>query len=610
MAAGRGNIMIRLLCCFYYCLIAGLNHYLVSWLFGCRPLLARSMTLAVFTLSPLFAVAQAVDYKNQAITLALSSEPPTLNSLVTTNSVSFFVLGHIMEGLMQYDEHQALVGAVAERWQLREDGVTFWLRKDARWSDGKPVTASDFVFAWRKVVDPKTASQYAFIMYPIKNAEQINRGELAPDQLAVRAVDDYQLEVSFERPCPYFLSLTAFGSYFPLRQDVFEADPQRYAADPEQMLYNGAFTLERWVHGAQLTLVKNQHYWNRQAVHLNRIDMPYITADASAVFNLYQDRRVAMSGLDNETANEAMRRGYPMKKTHTGAQYYLGFNFRDGRVSANLHVRKAIQAIFDPKILVNKVLAVPGNVVGESLFPQIVKGVEGRFRDEYPPVKIERGLELARAHIEKAKQQLGVETLPPLVLLAGDSPRAAKEAEYLQYLLQQGLGLDLRIDSQMFKQYLEKMRRGDYDIAVAGWGPDFDDAITYGDLFASWNANNRGQYHSDEYDRWVRVAQNSADQGVRMNAMAQLQRLVAEDVVIIPTFEAGYLYVQHPQLQGVVRRTFGADPDYKFARVIAKPAEPARAISKEGLSKQNSSQLLGRQQFGSKQTIAQPVKKP
>ena len=270
-----------------------------------------------------------------------------------------------------------------------------------------------------------------------------------------------------------------------------------------------------------------------------------------------------------------------MKKTHTGAQYYLGFNFREGRLSANKHIRKAIQAIFDPKILVNKVLAVPGNVVGESLFPQIVKGVEGRFRDEYPPVHIERGLALARTYIKKAKQQLGVESLPPLVLLAGDSPRAAKEAEYLQYLLQQGLGLDLRIDSQMFKQYLEKMRRGDFDIVVAGWGPDFDDAITYGDLFASWNANNRGQYRSDEYDRWVRVAQNSADQTVRMDAMAQLQRIIAEDVVIIPTFEAGYLYVQHPQLKNVVRRTFGADPDYKFARVVKKADGPQPVAPKQ-----------------------------
>lgn len=168
--------------------------------------------------------------------------------------------------------------------------------------------------------------------------------------------------------------------------------------------------------------------------------------------------------------------------------------------------------------------------------------------------------------------------------MAGDSPRAAKEAEYLQYLLQQGLGLDLRIDSQMFKQYLEKMRRGDYDIVVAGWGPDFDDAITYGDLFASWNANNRGLYRSNEYDRWVRVAQNSADQTVRMEAMAQLQRIIAEDVVIIPTFEAGYLYVQHPQLTGVVRRTFGADPDYTLARVIAEPDESEQIDSKRAIA--------------------------
>ena len=457
---------------------------------------------------------------------------------------------------------------MAERWELTEKGARFWLRRDARWSDGQPVTAHDFVFAWQKVVAPETASQYAFIMYPIKNAEKINNAELGVQTLGVQAVNDYQLEIEFERPCPYFLNLTAFMTYYPVRKDIYSHAGQRYAADNTDMVYNGAFALAEWVHGASLSLHKNTHYWNKKAIALNKINIPFITPDPSATFNLFQDKQIVLAGLHRETISEAMHQGYPLKRFHTGAQYFLEFNFRDGHLSANKYFRKAVQAIFDPKVLVNKVLATPGNLPGESLFPVTVKGVDGLLRDEYPAPIIKRGLHIARQYIEQLKAELQLSELPAIVLLAGDSPRAAREAEYLQYLLQEGLGLEVKIDAQMFKQYIEKMRRGEFDIVVAGWGPDFDDAITFGDLFSSWNKNNRGQYRSEQYDYWVRVAQQSVDQKERMAAMNQLQQIIANDVVIIPTFERGSVYVQHPQLKGVVRRLFGADPDFKFASLI------------------------------------------
>lgn len=518
--------------------------------------------------------ADAIDAEAKTISLAMSTEPPTLNSLVSTNVISSFVLGHVMEGLLQYDERQQLQAAVAERWQLTETGARFWLRADAKWSDGQPVTAHDFVFAWQQVVNPKTASPYAFIMFPIKHAERIQRGELNIDQLGVRAVNDRELVVDLERPCPYFLSLTAFMSYYPLREDWYLKTGQRYAADKEDMLYNGAFVLAEWVHGARLSLAKNPHYWRRDNVYLNRIDIPYITPDLSAQFNLFQDRQIALVSLDRETLSEAMAKGYSIKKFHTGAQYFLSLNFRQGHLTEHRLFRKALQAIFNPEILVNKVLGVPGNLPGESLFPITVKGINGRFRDEYPAPRIPRGLSLARSYLQQLKAQLQTEYLPEVVLLAGDSPRAAREAEYLQYLLKQGLGLQVKIDAQMFKQYIEKMRRGEFDIAVAGWGPDFDDAITFGDLFSSWNQNNRGQYRSETYDYWVRVAENSSDQRQRMAAMNELQNIIAEDVVIIPSFESGSLYVQQPALEGVVRRLFGPDPDFKFARIVSDGVQP------------------------------------
>ena len=155
-----------------------------------------------------------IDADTGTVTLALAQEPPQLDSTRATDSVSGMILGHVMEGLLRYDEHQRLEAAVAERWDLRENGATFWLREDARWSDGQPVTAHDFVFAWQTALDPATASEYAFILYPLKNAEAINTGQSPRDQLGARAVSDRVLEVDLERRQPISASWSPFQPIF------------------------------------------------------------------------------------------------------------------------------------------------------------------------------------------------------------------------------------------------------------------------------------------------------------------------------------------------------------------------------------------------------------
>ncbi len=490
-----------------------------------------------------------------------------MNSLHTSDVVSSFILNHVMEGLLQYNARNELIAGVAERWQLREDGATFWLRRDARWSDGKPVTAHDFVFAWQQVVVPATASEYAFILFPVKNAERINRGELPVEQLGVRAVDDYQLEVQFERSCPYFLGLTAFATYYPLREDFVRARGGRYAADAGDMLYNGPFLLTRWDHGAHLTLQKNKRYWNAAAIRLQEIDIPYVTADASAAFNLFQEGSVALTQLDSTALQEAVTRSLPMQLFNTGGMYFLEFNLRAERLTANLHLRRAIQAIFAPEQLVNKVVGLPGNLPATSLFPRTLKGQHKFFFEEFPQPLPPRGVALARRELALAQKELNIKQWPPLVLLAGVSPTAKKQAEYLQQLLQRGLNIPVRIDNQIFKQTIEKMNRGDFDIAMAGWVPDFDDAITYGDLMASWNDNNRGRYSSPQYDALVRAANASGDQAVRMPLFAQMQQLLIDDVPILPTFESAEMYAINPQLRGVARALFGGDLDFRSAYV-------------------------------------------
>ena len=508
----------------------------------------------------------AIDAESGTVTLLLRTEPPQLDSTRATDSVSISVLGHVMEGLLRFDENNQLAPGVAERWEIREDGATFWLRPDARWSDGVPVTAHDFVFAWRTAISPATASEYAFILYPVKNGESINSGNLPVEALGVRAVNNQTLEVEFEQPLAYFEELVAFSTYHPIREDFYHSREGRYGADVDDLLYNGPFEMTLWVHGAHVRLEKNPDYWGRERIRLNVIDMPYFTTDATSALNLFKDGKVAVVDyLGAEQLNEVLQQRWQLKRFGDGSVWFLAFNFSPDRITSNWHLRKALQLVTDPSELVNRVIKLPGNLPGESLFPVWLQGVNTFFRQEHPVPKIELNLEAAREHLEIAMEELGLDNPPSIALLVDDSPGAAKQAEYFQILYGSQLGLDIRIDRQIFKQRLAKMQNQDFDLAVYGWGPDFADPLTFGELFASWNPNNNGRFNNTEYDESVRLAQSSLNPQTRMEAFARQQEILIEEVALIPNYERGRVYITDRRLQGVVRRAVGPDPDYTNA---------------------------------------------
>ena len=511
----------------------------------------------------------AVEVESNMITISLSDEPPQLDSGQGADQISGMVLGHIMEGLIIRDAHSNLVPGVAESWQINEQDATFQLRKDARWSDGQPVTAHDFVFAWRKAADPAQASEYAFLMYNLKNGEAVSKGEMPLEALGVEAADDHTLHVELERPTAFFDKLVAFQTYYPIREDFFLSTNGRYGADAHEMLYNGRFKLTSWVHGASMMMEKNEHYWNKDDVRLDAIKVGYITRDGHSRFNFFKDNKIAYAQLQAEQLSSAMENRFHIQRYQDGSLFYLEFNHREGHVTRNWHLRRAMQLVTDAGELVNKVTKLPGYLPGRSLFPVYLRGVHGTFREEFPAPEPELDPKLALQHLAQARQELGVETIPPLTLLIGDTPLSKSQAEYFQSVYQEKLGLQIKIDAQIFKQRLDKMSRGDFDIVMAGWGPDYDDALTFGDLFASWNLNNHGQWGNQEYDRMVAIAQNSIDQPQRMAAFARMQELIHDEVVILPHYERGNSYVTHPQLKGMVRRAVGADPDLRYAYIDA-----------------------------------------
>ncbi len=508
----------------------------------------------------------AVDAANNAITIRLTEEPPQLDTTLLTDAVSGIVIAHVMEGLLRYDEHQRLAPGMAERWQIDAERAVFHLR-NALWSDGEPVTAHDFVFAWRTALDPANASEYAFILYPIRNAEAINRGELPIEALGARAEDDRTLVVDFERPVAFFDKLTAFSTYYPVRQDFYEATQGRYGADADQLLYNGPFVMQSWVHGQSLDLRKNPRYWDKDRIRLDRINVGYIVSDANAVLNLFKDGKIAMASLTAENLAEAMEQRWHIDRFMDGTVFFIEFNHRPERLTRNHNLRKAMLLAQDPDELVYKVIKIPGYLPGESLFPVFLDGVRGKFREEYPAPKHRMDIPRARQHLEQARIELGLDEFPPLVMLTGDNPVSNIQSEYFQAVFRKNLGLDIRIDRQIFKQRLDKMTKGQFDLVLAGWGPDYNDALTFGDLLASWNLNNRGRYSNPEYDRQVRIAQGSLDPKVRMDAFNEMQRIIHEDAPLIVNYERGQAYVSDPRLKGIVRRAVGAEQDYTYAYI-------------------------------------------
>ena len=515
----------------------------------------------------------AVDVENNAITIALRTEPPQLDYTRATDTSSFVVLFHTVEGLLTYDDNMALIPGVAERYEIREDGATFWLREDSRWSNGQPVTAHDFVFAWRRVQDPATASAYAFIMYPVKNAEAINRGELPKETLGVRAVGDRILEVEFEQPAPYFDKLVAFVTFYPINEAFFESTNGRFGADADMLLYNGPYVMNEWVHSASMRWDRNPDYWGNHKGKLDTIHVGYITQDVNARLNLFKDGQIADTQLVPQMLGTAMERRWQIDRSMDGTVFFLQLNFREGRLTENRNFRKALLLAQDPIEFVYKALKEPSYLPAVSLFPYWIRGVNGYFRQEYPPAPHEYNVAKAREHLELARQELGLEEFPPIHLLADDSPIGAVSSEYYQAVYARNLGLELRIDKQIFKQRLAKMDAGEFDIVVSGWGPDYDDALTFGDLFSSWNLNNRGRYSSPEMDSLIRIAQSELDPVKRMEAFAKIQRLVQDDVVIVPMYERGWSFVVDPRLKGFKRRAIGPEVDYTYAWIDERAAD-------------------------------------
>ncbi len=514
------------------------------------------------------AKSQALDEGRKAVAINFYDEPKTLDAAKATDAIAGMILGHALEGLTRLDPANKPFAAQAESWEMKsKTQYVFKIRKGALWSDGKQVTAQDFVYSWRRAVDPKTASEYAFILYPVKNAEAINGGKMALDQLGVKAVDDMTLQVDLERPTEYFLKLTAFGTYCPAREDIVTKFGDNYASDADKMIYNGPFTISSWKHNASLVMTKNETYWNKAEIHLNEVSMPYLIRDKNSEFNMFKDGKFAMTwSLSKELLPQAQASKMQIRKYNYGTVWFFQFN-TTRKLTGNKNFRKAMQLAMNREEYVKQVQGIPGTKPIFGIIPEYMPGVSKRYGEEFPLVFKEAQIAKAKELLAKAKKELGLKEFPQIDVLASDTDDVRRDMEYFQRYFKEKLGLDIKVDLQAFKVRLDRTTNKDFDIVNSGWGPDYLDAMTFADLYTSWNGNNNSGWKSADYDAKIKMAMESVDPKERLTAMSQAEKILVEDAPIAPYFQQFRVYTQDPRLVGVLRRTVGADPDFYYAKI-------------------------------------------
>ncbi|MBE7126714.1 peptide ABC transporter substrate-binding protein [Bacillus mycoides] len=509
-----------------------------------------------------------VEAKKQVLNVTVSEEIPSLDTTKTMDGTSAHVMQNIFEGLYVIDDQDNPTPAIAKSFERSKNGkkYTFDLRKDAKWSNGDSVTANDFMFAWRREVSHETASQYAYMLFYVKNAKEINKGTMPLDELGVKVINDYKLEVELEQPIPYFLQLLALPIYLPQHESFLKEQGKNYALEPSNLIYNGPFVLEKWKHEQEFQLKKNATYWDQKKVKLDEINFQ-IVKDTMTVVNLYQ-----AGDLDRVPINSQFVDKYKgNKELHMSSDpgiAMLRFNEKNNAL-ANKKVRQSISLALNKEDFVAHFIN-NGAKPASGLVPvgHINEATDKDFRKENGDIS-PYDLQKAKKIWEEAKKELGVEEVN-LEFLTYEQDNAKRMAEYIKGDLEKHLqGLTIQIKQQPFKQKLQLEQTGDYDISMANWGPDYKDPISYLELFTTDNQNNKMNYSNLHYDELIKKAKSDfvLDQKKRWEALQEAERILLEDAAVAPLYQMGSAYVQKDYVKGIEKHQFGGVYTYKNAYI-------------------------------------------
>ncbi len=490
----------------------------------------------------------------QIFKVGIEAEVSTIDVSQAMNNTDCKVMSQIGEGLYAFDGNGQAVPAVATKVTApTDDGLvyTFTLRKDAKWSNGDPVTAADFVYSWRRTVTPTTASPQSYYFDGIKNYASIAAGKLEPSELGVKATGKYELQVTLDHPMPYFPQLMAIPAFFPLNEKFVEKQGANYGTTAATTLYNGPFVMADW-NGTDTSwkYKKNKNYWDAKNVALKEVDVE-VMKEVSTARNLFVDNKLDMIEINGEFV--AQEKGNAaLKERKLPGTYYIQYNTQQ-KILSNKKARQAIDLAINSKEIANSLLndgSKPATGFVPSGFVNTDTGKD--FAAEVGKIK-KADSKKAASLWKEAKNELGIDEAT-LTILCSDTDSAKKLSEYLQGTITEKLdGLKINVSAVPFNNRLEKSRSGDFDIVLGGWTPVYADPIDFLTLFDSSNSNNFGKWSNAEYDQRIKEANTTyaLDPEKRWTVMMEADKLLSEEVPVTPLYQMSEVYLVNKKVKGV-----------------------------------------------------------
>ena len=506
------------------------------------------------------------------ITACIGPEPETLDPALNKSVDGACYAVHAFEGIYKFDENGNTILGQAEKVDVSDDGLTWdiTLRDDIKWSDGEPVTVDDFIYSWQRAASPETASDYANLFDVIEGGADVYQGKADPSTLGVTKVDDTHMTVQLAAPCPYFDKLLAFPIYYPVRQDVVEGNDS-WTQDPSTFIGNGPMMLTDWSHKESITYVKNPYYYDADKV-----------TDSTLKFILLEDDNAKLAAYDNGELDyvfqlpvdelDALKEREDFGTINEIGTYYLAFQtekepFNDPRV------RKALTLAIDRNYIVETV-SKQGEVPAAAIVAEKVTEGDSTFREvggDYfstDPADYEKNVEEARQLLAEAGYPNG-EGFPTFEYTTNTATLHLGVAEALQNMWKEELGIECKIAQQEWNVFLATRPAGTFEVARDGWIADYNDPLTFLEIFKSDNGNNNCHWKNAEFDALIDQAKAEADSTKRFELLHQAEDLWAEEMPGAPIYYYADTYLKKPNLEGYWDSPLG----YKFFMYCTKTAE-------------------------------------
>lgn len=473
---------------------------------------------------------------DQSLSFNLGSEPKSIDVSLCNAVDGSNVIYAAFEGLTKAGPGNKLEPGVAKSWDISKDGktYTFHLRSDAKWSDGKQVTAKDFYFSWVRLLDPKTAADYSYQMFYVKNAEKFYNGKAKESDLGLKVVDPMTFQVTLEAPTPYFLLLCSWANFSPLREDIVSANPTTWANSADHYVGNGPFKLTSWKHKDSMEFVKNPYYWNAKAVKLNKLTFLEVT-DNTAYLEAWEKGQIDVIQAPPTTEIPRLISDKKIQIDPYYGTYYMEFNLKRYPMN-NVKFRQALSLAIDRTGIATAILKA-GQKPATAFAPYGAFEPNGKdFRTvggNYDVAPVTPNIEKAKQLLKESKVDLS--KLNITYLYNSESAAHKKIAEYLQQSWK-AIGVNVKLANQEWAVFQTSRTSGNYDIARAGWIGDYMDPMTFFDLLTKASGNNDPKYYNPRYEGLIAAAKHEVNPTKRMAYLHQAEDQLMSDLPIAPIY--------------------------------------------------------------------------